>query len=248
MPANQSASPQMRRQLKNRHLQLLSIGGVIGAGFFLGAGKTISLAGTSVLIVYGVVGLFVFFVMRAMGELLLSDLQFRSFIDVIDCYLGRLPAFVVGWSYWLCWLIIAIANTVAITGYAQFWYPDIPLWLPATMNIALIIFINLLTVKWFGEAESWLTLIKVFTMIAIITTGVFLVITGAKVGEYQANLSNLIKPENFMPQGLAGFFAAFQLAVQANAGAELIGAASSETENPRQNLPKAINQIPVRVA
>lgn len=245
---NPSNYPKMKRQLQARHLQLLSIGGVIGAGFFLGAGKTISLAGTSVLIVYSLVGLFVFFVMRAMGELLLSNSNFRSFIDVIEHYLGRLPAFVVGWSYWLCWLIIAIANTVAITGYVQFWYPDVPLWLPATFNICLIVFINCLAVKWFGEAESWLTLIKVFTMIAIIVTGIILVITGIKVGENPASITHLFKPENFMPQGLAGFFAAFQLAVQANAGAELVGTATAETDNPQKNLPKAINQIPLRVA
>lgn len=239
---------QMNRQLHARHLQLLSIGGVIGAGFFLGAGRTISLAGTSVLIVYALVGLFVFLVMRAMGELLLSDLNFRSFIDVIDRYLGRGASFVVGWSYWLCWLIIAIANTVAMTGYMQFWYPDIALWLPATLNIALIVFVNLLSVKWFGEVESYLTLIKVITMFIIIGTGLFLLITGAKVGEYRADIGNLFNPQNFMPQGLAGFFAAFQLAVQANAGAELVGTASSETNNPKENLPKAINQIPLRVA
>lgn len=237
----------MQRQLKSHHLQLMSIGGVIGAGFFLGAGKTISLAGTSVLLVYATVGIFVFLVMRAMGELLLSD-DYGSFIDVIERYLGRAAAFVVGWSYWLCWLVIAVANTVAITGYVQFWWADVPLWLPATVNICLIVFINLLSVKWFGNAESWLTLIKVFTMLVIIGTGILLVVFGIKVGDYQASLTNLTKPENFMPQGIAGFFAAFQLAVQANAGAELVGAAAAETDNPKQNLPKAINQIPIRVA
>lgn len=239
---------EMKRQLKSTHLQLLSIGGVIGAGFFLGAGKTISLAGTSVLIVYGLVGFFVFLVMRAMGELLLSDLSYRSFLDVIYAYLGRATSFMVGWTYWLCWLIIAIANTVAMTGYMQFWYPDIALWLPAVLNISLIVFINFLAVKWFGEAEKYLTLIKVFTIIAIIVVGIFLIATGFTVGTQKASISHLFNKDNFMPMGIAGFFAAFQLAVQANAGAELVGTAAAETDNPEKNLPKAINQIPIRVA
>lgn len=187
-----------------------------------------------------------------MGELLLSDLNYHSFIDVIERYLGGAAAFVVGWSYWLCWLIIAIANTVAITGYMQFWYPNIPLWLPAFCNIALIVFINLLAVKWFGRAESWLTLIKVITIVAIIMIGLVMVVLGMGFGVRFANHSpsvwHLFDAKAFMPHGWVGFFAAFQLAVQANAGAELVGAASRETDNPAQNLPKAINQIPVRVA
>lgn len=243
-----STRPTMKRQLTATHLQLVSIGGVIGAGFFLGAGKTIALAGTSVLIVYGIVGVFVFLVMRAMGELLLSDLSYRSFIDVIYVYLGSGMAFVVGWTYWLCWLIIAIANTVAITGYVLFWHPDMPLWLPALLNIGVIVLINLLSVKWFGEAEKYLTLIKVITIVAIIGVGIWLAVVGHTAGAQKASVWHLFDKDNFMPMGLTGFFAAFQLAVQANTGAELVGAAAAETNSPTKNLPKAINQIPIRVA
>lgn len=243
-----STKPTMKRQLTATHLQLMSIGGVIGAGFFLGAGKTIALAGTSVLIVYAIVGVFVFLVMRAMGELLLSDLSHRSFLDVIYLYLGCGVSFVVGWTYWLCWLIIAIANTVAMTGYMQFWYPDIPLWLPACLNIFVIVIVNLLAVKWFGETEKYLTLIKVLTIVAIIGVGVFLIGNRFAIGTHQASIGHLFNKDNFMPMGLTGFFAAFQLAVQANTGAELVGAAAAETDNPAKNLPKAINQIPMRVA
>lgn len=239
----------MQRDLKQHHLQLLAIGGVIGAGFFMGASKTIVYAGPSVLLVYAMVGLFVFFTMRAMGELLLSNLNYRSFLDVVQDYLGDTAAFITGWTYWLCWLVVAIANTVAITGYVQFWYPDIPLWLPAFLNIMTVVGLNLLPVRWFGETELWLSMIKVLTIVALIMTGFYLVASGfyAPSG-YQASLANLWNDGNLMPNGWMGFLAAFQLAVQASVGTELVGTAAAETRNPKYALPAAINRIPIRVA
>lgn len=239
----------LRRDLKQHHLQLLAIGGVIGAGFFMGAGKTISLAGPSVLLVYAIVGFFVFFTMRAMGELLLSNLGYRSFLDAVQEYLGERASFVIGWTYWLCWLIVAVANTVAMTAYAKFWYPQVPLWLPAFVGGVLISGLNLLPVKWFGESEFYLALIKVFTIVALIITGIYLVVTGFESPTgYRASLTNLYNHGELMPHGWAGFFAAFQLAVQASVGAEMVGAAAAETDNPRKSLPAAIDRIPVRVA
>ena len=111
---------ELQRSLSNRHLQLIAIGGAIGTGLFMGSGKTISLAGPSILIIYMIIGFMVFFVMRALGELLLSNLKYKSFIDSSADLIGPWAGYFVGWTYWLCWITIGIADLSAIIYYLQF--------------------------------------------------------------------------------------------------------------------------------
>ncbi|QJQ52478.1 MULTISPECIES: D-serine/D-alanine/glycine transporter [Vitreoscilla] len=237
----------LQRTLKNRHLQLIAIGGAIGTGLFMGSGKTISLAGPSVLFTYMIIGFFLFFVMRAMGELLLHNLEYKSFVDFSADLLGPTVGYFVGWTYWFCWVVIGVADIVAITGYAQFWWPDIPLWLPGMMCIAFLLAFNMLSVKLFGELEFWFALIKIVAIVALIGCGIYLIATGFEgpTGD-KAQISNLWN-DGILPHGLSGFFAAFQIAVFAFVGIELVGTASAETADPHKTLPKAINKIPVRV-
>lgn len=240
--------PGLQRTLKNRHLQLIAIGGCIGTGLFLGAGKTISLAGPSILLAYIVIGFFLFFVMRAMGELLLSNLEYKSFVDFVHDILGPRAGFFVGWSYWFCWVVIGIADIVAITGYVQFWWEEVPLWLPGMLTIAALLCLNLLTVKLFGELEFWFALIKIVAIMALILVGGYLLFVGFESPNgHKAALSNLWTDSGFMPNGWGGFFAAFQMAIFAFVGVELVGTTSAETENPEKTLPSAINKIPMRI-
>ena len=237
----------LQRTLKNRHLQLIAIGGAIGTGLFMGSGKTISLAGPSVLFTYIIIGLFLFFVMRAMGELLLHNLEYKSFVDFTADLLGPTAGYFVGWTYWFCWVVIGMADIVAITGYMQFWWPEIPLWMPGIMCIAILLLLNMVSVKIFGELEFWFALIKILAIVALILCGIYLIITGfvGPTGD-KAQMSNLWK-DGWFPHGMSGFFAAFQIAVFAFVGIELVGTASAETADPYKTLPKAINKIPVRV-
>lgn len=243
-----SGQPSLQRTLKNRHLQLIAIGGAIGTGLFMGSGRTISLAGPSVLFTYMIIGFFLFFVMRAMGELLLHNLEYKSFVDFSADLLGSTVGYFVGWSYWFCWVVIGMADIVAITGYTQFWWADVPLWLPGVLCIAILLGFNLLSVKLFGELEFWFALIKILAIVALILCGVYLLFDGfvAPSGE-KASLTNLWTHGGVFPHGMTGFFAAFQIAIFAFVGIELVGTASAETANPEKNLPKAINKIPVRV-
>lgn len=121
-----AAASQLHRGLANRHIQLIAIGGTIGTGLFMGAGRTIARAGPSVVLVYGIIGFFLFFVLRAMGELLLSNLNYKSFVDFAADLLGPAAGFFVGWSYWFAWIATGIAELVAISGYVRFWRPDVP--------------------------------------------------------------------------------------------------------------------------
>lgn len=251
-PAEQSraehGTDDLQRNLSNRHIQLIAIGGAIGTGLFMGSGKTISLAGPSIVLVYAIIGIMLFFVMRAMGELLLSNLQYKSFIDFSDDLLGPWAGFFTGWTYWFCWIITGIADVIAISAYAQFWWPDLPQWAPAIACVALLLSLNLLTVKLFGEIEFWFAMIKIVAIVALVGTGLYMVSTGfSSPAGRQASIANLWNDGGLFPHGAMGFFAGFQIAVFAFVGIELVGTTAAEAKDPHRTLPRAINSIPVRI-
>ncbi|MDQ7990119.1 MAG: D-serine/D-alanine/glycine transporter [Candidatus Dactylopiibacterium sp.] len=238
----------LQRKLTNRHIQLIAIGGAIGTGLFMGSGKTISLAGPSIVFVYTIIGVMLFFMMRAMGELLLSNLSYKSFIDFSDDLLGPWAGFFTGWTYWFSWVVTGIADVIAISSYAQFWFPGLPQWAPALACVGVLLSLNLLTVKLFGEAEFWFAMIKIVAIVALIGTGLVMVTGGfvAPTG-HAASLANLWNDGGMFPHGMMGFFAGFQIAVFAFVGIELVGTTAAEAHDPLRTLPRAINSIPVRI-
>ena len=211
------AEPQLQRHLTNRHVQLIAIGGAIGTGLFMGSGKTISLAGPGVFLVYAVIGAILFLVMRALGEVLLSNLSYKSFADVAHDLIGPWAGFFVGWTYYVCWLVTAVAEVIVITGYVRFWWPDLPLWITPVVTVILLFSLNLATVKAFGEIEFWFSIIKIVAIMALVVVGVVMVVMG------------------------------FQIAIFAFVGTELVGTAAAEAKDPEVTLPRAINAIPVRI-
>ena len=238
----------LQRNLINRHIQLIAIGGAIGTGLFMGSGKTISLAGPSIIFVYMIIGFMLFFVMRAMGELLLSNLNYKSFIDFSADLLGPWAGYFTGWTYWFCWVVTGIADVVAIAAYTQFWFPDLPQWIPALTCVAVLLSLNLVTVKMFGELEFWFALIKIVAILGLVATGLYMVISGFESPSGRtAQLANLWNDGGMFPNGLMGFFAGFQIAVFAFVGIELVGTTAAEAKNPERTLPRAINSIPIRI-
>ena len=238
----------LRRNLNNRHIQLIAIGGAIGTGLFMGSGKTISLAGPSIIFVYMLIGFMLFFVMRAMGELLLSNMDYKSFSDFAADLLGPWAGYFTGWTYWFCWVVTGIADIVAITSYLQFWMPGFSVWMSAILCIAVFLVLNIATVKLFGEMEFWFAIIKIVAIIALIATGI--VLTGIHYSApdgTRAAVSNIWSHGGFFPKGLSGFFAGFQIAVFAFVGIELVGTTAAETRDPQKVLPRAINAIPLRI-
>ncbi len=168
--------------MKSRHVQLIALGGTIGTGLFLGAGKTIHLAGPSIIFAYLITGIICFLLMRSLGELLLSDLNSHSFIDFIAKYLGEeMGGFVTGWTYWICWVTIAMADVTASGLYIKYWFPNVPpQWLPGFIILVVLLTMNLITVGLFGEAEFWFALIKVVAIVVLIVTGIVLVLVRFK--------------------------------------------------------------------
>lgn len=241
--------PHLHRDLSNRQIQLIAIGGAIGTGLFMGSGRTITEAGPAVVVVYAIIGFFVFFVLRAMGELLLSNLNYKSFVDFAADLLGPAAGFFIGWSYWFAWVVTGIAEVVAITGYCRFWWPNLPVWVPALVTVLLVLAFNLFSVRNFGEIEFWFSLIKIAAILGLIVVGVVLVATGF-VSPYgdRAALDNLWKDGGFFATGFTGMVHGFQIAFFAFVGVELVGTAAAETQNPSRTLPRAIDAVPLRVA
>ena len=238
---------ELQRGLKNRHVQLISIGGAIGTGLFLGSGKSIQLAGPSILFAYLITGCICFFIMRALGELLLSNTNNHSFLDFIAEYLGKKAAFVTGWTYWFCWIAIAMADLTAMGMYVRYWAPGVPQWLPEIIALVLLLGLNMVAVSLFGELEFWFALIKVVAIIAFIIIGAYMIITHYKTSAGTVSISNLWSHGGFFPKGGKGFILSFQMVTFAFAGIELVGLVAGETKNPEKVLPEAINNIPIRI-
>ena len=248
-----SENGELQRSLSNRHLQLIAIGGAIGTGLFMGSGKTISLAGPSILVIYMIIGFMVFLVMRALGELLLSNLQYKSFIDFSTDLIGPWAGYFVGWTYWLCWITIGIADLSAIIYYLQFFNNGLP-FTPGEgvlISIASIVFImelNLATVKLFGEMEFWFALIKIIAIVVLIAVGLWMIFTGfTNDAGTVASFAHIWDHGGLFPTGAMGFLAGFQIAIFAFVGVELVGTTAAETKDPERNLPKAVNSIPIRI-
>ena len=251
----QSSPPdELQRKLSNRHLQLIAIGGAIGTGLFMGSGKTISLAGPSILFIYMIIGLMFFFLMRALGEILLSNLHYKSFIDMAHDLIGPGAGYYIGWSYWLGWVLVGIADLAAIINYLGFWLPPDMAFTPmgqALISVGcvlLVLGLNLLTVKLFGEVEFWFALIKILAILGLIFIGGFMVFNHFHSPDGTASsFTNVWSHGGMFPKGAGGFLAGFQIALFAFVGVELLGTMADETKDPEKNLPKAVNAIPTRI-
>lgn len=243
----QDDQPELKRGLKSRHIQLMAIGGTIGTGLFLGAGQSIQQAGPAILLAYLITGFICFLLMRALGELLISDVNRTSFIDFIGQYLGKDWGFVTGWTYWVCWIALAMAEVTAIGMYVRFWLPNVPQWLPGLIVLVVLLMMNLISVGFFGETEFWFAMIKIGAIIALIVVGLLMVAVHFKTKAGYASFTNLWRYGGFFPHGAKGFFLSFQMVLFSFAAIEMVGLTASEAQDPDKVIPEAINKIPLRI-
>lgn len=243
-----SKQPTLSRSLQSRHIQMIAIGGAIGTGLFLGSGSAIHTSGPAIILSYLIVGIFCFFMMRAIGELLLSDTSKHSFLDFVKIYLGDRFEFVTGWTYWFCWISLAMADLTATGIYIKYWFPELPQWVAPLIILILLFAANLVNVRLFGEMESWFSMIKVVAIILLVVVGFALALFHVKTsGGTQASFMHLFDHGGFFPKGGYGFLMSFQMVVFAFVGIEMVGLTAGETDNPEANLPKAINSLPIRI-
>ena len=237
----------MVRGLQNRHVQLIAIAGTIGTGLFLGAGRSLSLTGPSIILVYMLTGAFMYLMMRAIGEMLYMDPDQHTFINFITKYLGKGWGYFSGWSYWVSLVFLGMAEITAVSNYVQLWFPNWPAWQIQIIFLALLSCVNLIAVKVFGEVEFWFGMIKIVTILALIVTGIFMVTINFETPAGHASLTNITSGFQMFPNGWVKFVMAFQMVFFAYQAIEFVGITTSETANPRQVLPKAIKEIPIRI-
>lgn len=237
----------LARNLRNRHIQLIALGGTIGVGLFLGSAKAIHGAGPGLLLGYAVGGVAIFFIMRALGELLTYRPVAGSFATYAEEFCGPLPGFITGWSYWFAWVVTVMAEITAIGIYVDFWLPQVPQWLPPLIALLVLYGANLLAVRVFGELEFWFALIKVVTIVALILAGLSVILFHLGALGPTAHFSNLWTHGGFLPLGVLAVLLSLQIVMFAYEGVELIGVTAGEAENPAVVLPRATNGIIVRI-
>ncbi|MFX0575762.1 amino acid permease [Nocardia nepalensis] len=238
------------KSLKPRQLQMIAMGGAIGTGLFLGAGGRLASAGPGLFLVYAVCGVFVFFILRALGELVLHRPSSGSFVSYAREFFGEKAAFVAGWMYFLNWSMTGIADTTAIAQYFHYWagFTHIPQWLLALIALVIVLGVNLVSVKWFGEMEFWAALVKVAALSAFLIIGAVFLIGRFTVAGAATGPSVVADHGGLFPTGILPLVVVTSGVVFAYAAVELVGTAAGETENPAKIMPRAINSVILRIA
>lgn len=237
--------PGLQRQLKNRHIQMIALGGAIGTGLFYGASGSARLAGPAVLVTYAIGGLAIFLIMRALGEMSCHTPVSGAFSHYATENWGRFPGFFSGWNYWFNYIVVSMAELSVVGIYVNYWLPQIHPGVTAATFLIVITLINLISVKAYGEFEFWFAIIKVVAIIAMIVLGAFLIL-GIGRGE-ATGITNLWSNGGFMPNGIWGVLSALVVVMFAFGGVELIGITAGEADDPGRTIPKAINQVVYRI-
>ena len=237
----------MQRGLKNRHIQMIALGGAIGTGLFYGSAKTIQLVGPAITLSYIIGGTIIFMIMRMLGEMAVEEPVSGSFSYYAYKYWGEFPGFLSGWNYWFNYIIVSMAELTAVGIYINFWWPDVPHWLSALVCLVIITLLNLIEVKMYGELEFWFAIIKVVAIIGMIVLGIMMIFTGIGVGGTPIGFENLWAHGGFMPNGMWGLLLSLVIVMFSFGGIELIGITAGEADNPKKSIPQAVNQVMWRI-
>ncbi|MCF3173692.1 amino acid permease [Streptomyces sioyaensis] len=233
--------------LKNRHLSMIAIGGVIGAGLFVGSGAGIAAAGPGILLSYALTGLLVVLVMRMLGEMAAASPTSGSFSAYADRALGRWAGFTIGWLYWFFWSVVLAVEATAAASILTGWVPAVPQWAWALLVMVVLTGTNLISVGSFGEFEFWFAGIKVVAIVIFIVVGA-LAIFGLPPGDDPVGVANLTGHGGFLPHGPGAILSGMLLVVFSFMGSEIVTLAASEAPNPVQAVRKAVNSVIWRIA
>ncbi|TSE00788.1 amino acid permease [Skermania sp. ID1734] len=236
------------RGLNARTVQMIAIGGAIGTGLFYGSGGAIEKAGPALILAYAVAGAAIFVIMRALGELLIYRPVTGSISEYAEEFLGPFMGFLGGWTYWAVWTTTCMAEITVAGKYVNYWWPSIPGWLTALVVLTVLFCANLISVRIFGEAEFYFSLIKVTAIVGMIVIGIAVLLPIAGIGpETGPSVTNLWNDGGFFSTGFSSALLSLQIVMFAYVGVELVGVTAGEAENPKATLRKAINTLPFRI-
>lgn len=233
----------LKRGLKNRHIQMIALGGAIGTGLFYGSAESIALVGPAILLAYLLGGFIIYLIMTMMGEMSTHEPVAGAFSHFSYKYWGEFPGFLAGWNYWFLYILVSMAELSVIGIYIQVWFPDIPLWVSSLTVLIIITIINLFSIRIYGEFEFWFALVKVLAIILLIALGAYLILTGTD----GASIANLWQHGGFFPYGIKEFLLSLVIVMFSFGGTELIGITAGEADDPKKSIPKAIKQVIWRI-
>jgi len=242
------------KTLRPRQIQMIAIGGAIGTGLFLGAGGRLASSGPSLILVYAVCGFFAFLILRALGELVLHRPSSGSFVSYAREFYGEKMAYTAGWLYFLNWAFTSIVDVTAVALYVKFWAPYVPFlqatpqWLIALVALIVVLGLNLVSVRVFGEMEFWFALIKVTALVAFLIIGVVFLLFVRHTDVGPTGFSIIGEHGGIAPLGAVAPLLAVSGVVFAYAAIELVGTAAGETAEPKKIMPKAVNTVVFRIA
>lgn len=240
--SNNVGSQELKRSLKARHLNMIAMGGAIGTGIFLALGATINQAGPGgAMVAYICIGAMVYFLMTSLGEMATFMPDSGSFGIYAARFVDPAFGFAMGWNYWYNWAITVAAEMVAGSLLMKFWFPDVPALVWSVLFLVLIVGLNLLSARAYGESEYWFAGIKVVTVIIFLIIGVATIL--GIVGGETVGFKNFTVGEAPFVGGFKSIFMVFLIAGFSFQGTELVGIAAGESEDPEKNIPKAINTI-----
>ncbi|MDT7677578.1 MAG: L-asparagine permease [Pseudonocardiales bacterium] len=242
-----------KQTLQSRHVQMIAIGGAIGTGLFLGSASRLHSTGPALLFSYAFVGVIAFFLMRALGELVLHRPTSGAFVSYMREFYGEKWAYVTGWMYWLNWALTGIAELSAVGLYIQYWWPQMPTWATVLIALAVVLAITLRSARAFGEFEFWAAILKVGAIVIFLAVGLVVVIGGFSIGTHKAGFQNLWNnPGGFWPASgdytWYGPILVMSGVVFAYAAIEMVGVAAGEMANSEKEVPKAVNAVIYRIA
>jgi amino acid transporter, AAT family len=231
-------------KLRNRHLQMIALGGAIGTGLFFSTAKSIHLTGPSLVLSYLLGGLVLYIIMRAVGEMTVDYPCPGAFSEYANRYIGPYAGFISGWSAWFEYTIVCMVELTASTVFIDYIFPGIPHWILCLVILVLFLMVNLSSIRVFGEFEFWFAGIKIAAIILMVLFTIYLITFDNKLNP---QLSTYLEPKIFFAGGLKGFAVSLAIVIFSFGGSEFISIAASETENPDKNVPKAINGVIFRI-
>ncbi|MCI2423550.1 amino acid permease [Saccharopolyspora sp. K220] len=243
-PVRQSG---LRRDLSGRQVGMIAIGGAIGTGLFLGSGLAISIAGPAVILAYAVAAFAVLALAYALAEMVVVHPEAGGFGAIIQRCLGGLAGFVSRWIYWAAQVVNIGSEVIAAGLYVQFWYPQVPLWIPVVGFAVVMLAVNIAAVRFFGEFEYWFAMIKVVTIVVFVVLGVVYIVFGLP-GQQPAGVGALTEHGGFLPNGIGAVWLALAVVTFSYLGTEAVSMTAAESSNPERDVPRAARSTVLRLA
>ena len=237
----------LKRTLTSGQMEMIALGGTIGVGLFMGSTSTIKWTGPSVLLAYAIVGVLLYMIMRALGEMIYLNPGTGSFADYATDYIHPLAGYLTKWSNVFQYIVVGVSEVIAASEYLNYWWPKLPTWVSGIAVIVILTLANIASAKAYGTLEFYFAMIKVVTIIMMIVLGLLVIFAGLGNNWHPLGLANLWRHGGFFPGGLKGFIFSMSIIVGSYQGIELLGITAGEAAEPKHAIVASVKSIVWRI-